>query len=383
MDVEKLYQERCERIIKAASLTEPDRVPIISNTQTFSIGYGNSTLSKCLADENEEYRVYDKTYEDFIWDGVLRYGLVRNMEFYDTLGGNMFFEVEDGTVLEHRDIQYMYDYEYEDMIKDPIGFLLNTIYPRKYTAFQQGYEKSKEMLTWACKNNFDDFLRGQRRFEHSKNVTGLPWLAQTFTMPAIDFLLSYLRGFGGITDMRRKPEEVKQVCKIIFDMFLMPFVAGANAGGVNMSFAPTLFSTFLTRAQFQEFVWPDYKALFDTWAERGGTTFILMEGSWKHIYDMLNDCKKASIIAAVEKDDILDLKKTIGDQQSVAGGITLNELKFDPIEKCIEKLKKVIDVCAPGGGYLFTQSAVVISKNDINTDTMRAVNEFVCEYGRY
>ncbi len=384
MDKEQLYQERYNRILKATNHLEPDRIPIISMTQSYSIGYANTTLSKCLANEDEEYKAYDKTFTDFIWDGTLRYGLTRNMDFYDMLGCNIYFESVDGTVLEHRDLHFMEDCEYQNVINDLMGYIISTFLPRKYPAFRQPYPESKKLLAEACENNYKYSLRHQRRLAHIKNELALPLLQGPSIIPGIDYLLSYLRGFAGISDLRRRPEEVMEAIDVLLEKILLPIISGIeDASGIPFAFAPALFTPFLTRKQFEKFIWPHYKIMLTEYAKRGGKTFLMMEGNWNHVYDLLNDLPKGCVLAHIEKDCIFDTKKTIGKNHTVVGGIDIHDLRYESKQTCIDKVKKVIDSCAPGGGYIFTQNQTVIMESDVNPENLKAVNEFVYEYGKY
>ncbi|MFZ7134093.1 MAG: uroporphyrinogen decarboxylase family protein [Eubacteriales bacterium] len=384
MNKGKIYEERLSRIIKAANVEEPDRVPIISTAQSFSVGYAGSTLHACMADEQEEYRVYDKTYTDFYWDGAIRYGTVRNMDFYGILGYNTYFESKEGTVLEHLDKTFMNDSDYPEFLKDPMSYLINVELARKYPSLSKTYPENKEALLNAAQNLLEYAARTERRMLHAKDDLELPVLENgVFLMPGIDFLFSYLRGFKGLADMRRRPDDVLKACQMITDIMLYPYVASQGESKDSFAFAPALFTPYLAREQFEKIVWPDYKKLIEEYHRLGGRTFLMMEGKWGHVYDLLIDLPKGSVVAHVEKDDIFDLKKKVGSKVCVAGGIDIYDLRYSSKQECIDKVKRVIDECAPGGGYMFAPNQTLITKEDVNPDNLRAVNEFVKEYGVY
>ena len=58
-------------------------------------------------------------------------------------------------------------------------------------------------------------------------------------------------------------------------------------------------------------------------------------------------------------------------------------LKYSSKKECIDHVKKTYDACEPGGGFLFCTDKAILSTDDINVDTYRAVNEFAHKYGEY
>lgn len=58
-------------------------------------------------------------------------------------------------------------------------------------------------------------------------------------------------------------------------------------------------------------------------------------------------------------------------------------LKNESVEKCIDETKRIFDICAPGGGFMFSTDKLLITTNDVNSDTYMKVNEFANEYGKF
>ena len=352
--------------------------------QYFQIGYAGSTLKKCFDDEQEEYRVYDKTLTDFFWDATVRYGLTRDDELFQILGHNDYTYTQDGTAYSHTSPVYMPIEEYDDFINDPMLYLTNVFLPRKYPALREEYPRNKEVLAKTCRRFYEYIQRLGRRNSHPKEVLSMPHLYGPGTVPGVDCILSFLRGFTGLSDMRRCPDKLLDAANAYFEKVHFPGIKNIkDASGIPFSFSASLFTPYMTRKQFEKFMWPHYQQLFTTYAEKNGKIYLVMEGNWNHVYDLLNELPKASIIALVEKDDIIETKKTIGNRQSVSGGISLADLKFKSAQECIDNVKRVFDSCAPGGGFLFTQNAPGIQLSDINPENLKAVNEFARDYGKY
>ena len=98
---------------------------------------------------------------------------------------------------------------------------------------------------------------------------------------------------------------------------------------------------------------------------------------------MMDELPKDSVVCVLEADNIIESKKTIGQHFPILGGLATADVKYSSKEECIDKTKHIIDECAPGGGYVFCLDKALISSCDVNTDNLKAVHEFVHEYGRY
>ena len=59
------------------------------------------------------------------------------------------------------------------------------------------------------------------------------------------------------------------------------------------------------------------------------------------------------------------------------------DLYYGTKEECLDLAKGLIDDLAPGGGYIFSTNRAMIAPTDGNPENLKAVNEFVREYGVY
>ncbi len=55
-------------------------------------------------------------------------------------------------------------------------------------------------------------------------------------------------------------------------------------------------------------------------------------------------------------------------------------LKIQHKRRIIDYAKKLLDECAPGGGYIFTTDRHFITGADVNTENVIAVHDFVHNY---
>lgn len=141
--------------------------------------------------------------------------------------------------------------------------------------------------------------------------------------------------------------------------------------------------TFLSAKQFEELYWPTFRDVIYQVNELGGKAFIALEGHWEHLYDFVNDFPKDFAIAQLEKDDIFKAKDKIGKNVTILGGFNTALLRSDSKQECLDDVKKVMDKCAPGGGFIFSTDTTLIAPNDVNPENYAAVTNFVHTNGKY
>jgi uroporphyrinogen-III decarboxylase len=58
----------------------------------------------------------------------------------------------------------------------------------------------------------------------------------------------------------------------------------------------------------------------------------------------------------------------------------LDMLAFATKEECTQYAKKILDDCAPGGGYIFATDKPLLSLSDAKPENLKAVLDLVKEY---
>ena len=78
--------------------------------------------------------------------------------------------------------------------------------------------------------------------------------------------------------------------------------------------------------------------------------------------------------------DMAKAKRILGDTACIAGNIPVTVLCTGTPQEVKEHCRRLIETCAPGGGYILTGGAAVDKGNPEN---LRAVMEAAKEYGTY
>ena len=98
---------------------------------------------------------------------------------------------------------------------------------------------------------------------------------------------------------------------------------------------------------------------------QGGKQYIILEGRWENIWDCFLELPKDSVVLHVDDDDFLKATDT-------------RMKKFEDIK---DDIKRVIDTCAPSGGFIFTTDKAMVTPGDVNPTLIECFN-FAHEYSK-
>ncbi len=105
------------------------------------------------------------------------------------------------------------------------------------------------------------------------------------------------------------------------------------------------------------------------------------EGNWDHHLDAFAELPERSIVYHVDRGDIFQAHRKLGHKFCLSGGVPNVLLSYGTPDEVREHCRKVIDGVAKDGGYILDASAIM--QNDTNGENLRAMTEFVREYGVY
>ncbi|MBV7273969.1 hypothetical protein I6U48_13760 [Clostridium sp. PL3] len=386
-DMQKIYDEKVKRIVTTSNHQEPDRVPVLSMFGTWAISYAGGTVQEMADNPEKEIEYFCKPHEDIYSDATYTAGLAFDAKTADILGTKSHFISDDGTTVQHHETCLMETEEYPELISDPMGYTFNKLMPRKCAnlnkSSSENYETLKNLVEhWKVKGAAQAKL-----VSTLKEKLGVPVITGNFVYPPMDAIFDYYRGFKGTSlDMRRNQKELQEGVEALFDFCSgLMGITPETKSVPEFPFYATMMHmpTFMNPKQFEKFFWPTYEKMWRKVYECGGKLIIFLEGNWENKYEFLNSFPKNFALGILEGDDVFKAKKLIGDNMTIVGGMPMDLLRVGTKEKCIDYAKKVVDECAPGGGYIFASTREMLSKGDVNVENLKAVNQFVHEYGIY
>jgi len=138
--------------------------------------------------------------------------------------------------------------------------------------------------------------------------------------------------------------------------------------------------TFMSRKQFERFYWPSLKTVIDTLIEEGISIRLVAEGRYNQRLDYIKDFPKGWVTWQFDQTDMANAKKIVGGTCCIAGNVPASVMITATAKEVKERCRKLIETCAPGGGYILTGGAAA---TEAKAENLRALMEAAKEYGVY
>lgn len=404
------FETRLARLQRATALEEGDRVPFAPKIGTFmATAYGLSvydmmkdlrTVIPCAKRFLSEFQ------PDLVWPvsvfplDVCEYlgaGYIRMPGPTHGLPLNASFQMLDGT--------YMEDDEFDEFLLDPTHFLLTKVLPRKYAALgglsgfygreiydmailfglagltQPDMKHSVEALLRAGELSAK-FLDGARQLNECILSAGFPIRGSAVLAP-FDAYADSLRGLmQALMDVKLYPEEVLAVTDRIERLNTDRAITAAKRRGESFLFIPLHAGgdEFMSREDYETFYWPGLKRTIEKIVAAGITPYVFCEGKYSTRFDFLRDVPKGKVIYMFEKIDIVEAKHRLGDVACICGNLPTALLISGTPEQVVTETKRMLDACAPGGGFLMDCS---IQLDEGKMENFAAWYETTMTYGCY
>lgn len=395
-DMEQLYAERLKRYVTAMQNGKPDMIPIRPFVAEFTAKYAGFTCQEVTHDFQKAFVAARKCAADFDWDAV-----VGNMVYVwtgltEAIGTNYYavpgIHLSPDNCFQYREpaeeAAFMKADEYDQLIEDPTGFLFNVWLPRVSNDVSAMGEPT------SMRNNLS-FLKGGMAMLSYFNAFGTQAALlrkESGTVSAIsgilkapfDIIADKLRGYIGLVmDVMERPEKVLAACEALMPHLTHVALSGADPDK-NVPIGLWMHRgcvPFVSHKHFEKFYWPTLKPIVEEIWSHGHQVLFYAEGDWNPHLNSIRELPEGSIVYHVDKADIFEVHKAIGDKFCISGGIPNFLLSYGTTDEVRECCKKVIDGVAGDGGYIMDASAIV--QDDAKVENIKAMTDFTREYGVY
>ena len=379
-----LFQQKYDNFMKAIHRQEPDYVP----TAITNNGGGFFWAGKTAFDVAGDHEAYAEAISSFMgetWiDANILSGLTTTPRLDKAFPTKENKLAENGT-LTHLQVPPMKDDEYDQLIADPARFIKNVLLPRKYPEMFTSREKAREMLKVFAEEYLDTLvLQMQYTNKYIAEKYGVYTCCNISCMldTPLDHIFDFFRGFSGTrTDLRRHKAQIKPALDAIWEYQEAPLLTKPYDASKGFPFQPCHIPAYLSPKQYKELYWPYEQKLIEWVYNSGSKIFIILEGRWENIWDCFKEIPKDSVVLAVDDDDIFKAHEALGDYQIICGGLKMAETRLKTFEMMKDDVKRVIDVCAPGGGFFYTADKGVLTPGDVNQTLLDCFN-FAHEYSK-
>ncbi len=410
-DAERAYKERVTRFTRAFQLKEPDRVPCILPAANYPAYYAGTDLRTVMYDYDELRRAWLKFLYDFDADTYFAPFMVPPGKALEAVDYKLYRWPGHGisgntTSYQCVESEWMKVDEYDALIKDPSDFWLRTYLPRIFgaleafqqlpslrtfeeiatmsfipfglpdvqAAFQALLEAGRESLRWA---GVVGAIAGEAM------AAGFPNIMSGLAKAPFDTLGDTLRGTQGIMmDMFQRPDKLHEAMARI-----APLTSDTAIAAANSVTAPTVFlplhkgaDGFMSEKQYETFYWPTLKKVVMALVNEGIMPILFAEGSYNERLEIIKELPKGSVAWYFDQTDMARAKKVLGDTACILGNVPTSLLMTGKPEEVKEHCRKLIEACAPGGGYILAGGANI---DEGNPDNLRAMMAAAKEYGVY
>jgi hypothetical protein len=409
-EAERLYKERVTRFIKAIRLEKPDRVPVMIPVQFFPSVYAGYNLGTVMHDYGKLKEAWLKFLHDFEMDSFLPPSLVLPARVFEMIDFKIIrwpgHNLPDNTPsYQYVEGEYMPPEEYDLFINDPADYLQRYFLPRSvgaleafrkmspltpFVAIPVGYvaqfadpeiQKAYETLFEAGRETMK-WMQAVGEVSQAALAAGFPNIWGGMSQAPYDMVGDFLRGTRGIMmDMIKRPAKLQQAMARVVPVAISEGVRSADAADCPIVFIPLHKGTggFMSNKQFEEFYWPTLKEVMMGLISEGLVPMPFAEGNYEPRLEIIKDMPRSSVIWFFEHMDMAKAKKILS-HTCIAGNVPVTMMVTGQPEEVKERCRKLIEICAPGGGYILTAGAYM----DIgNADNLRAMMAAAKEYGKY
>ena len=410
-EAEEGYKVRVTRFINAIKLKEPDRVPVILPAGFFPAYYASATLKTVMYDYDELRRAWLKFLHEFELDSLPTPGFVFPGKVLESIGYKLYQWpghglADDVAMYQYVEGEYMKHEEYDALIQNPSDFLMRTFLPRSVEAFR-AFKKLGPMTPFVgvpvfyisqfgdpeIRSAFEALLEaGREGMKWQKAVKeigqaalseGVPYHSGALCGAPFDLIGDMLRGTKGVMmDMFQRPEKLHEGMERIIPLVIDEAVGAADASGCPIVFMPLHKGPdgFMSNKQYETFYWPTFRKVMMGLIQHGLVPMPFAEGNYEPRLDIIKDMPKGTVIWHFETMDMAKAKDVLGGYACIAGNLAASVLCTGTPQAVKEGCRRLIETCAPGGGYILTAAA---GMNKGHPENLRAMIEAAKEYGVY
>jgi hypothetical protein len=220
-------------------------------------------------------------------------------------------------------------------------------------------------------------------FKHEVEEMGYPIPWDTFAMVPFDFYSDYLRGtMAASCDLYDRSEEV-------YEFVLQQTELGVQALKADNRARPGCFveifmhkgmDGFLSDEHYEKFYWQPFMKIIDVILEKGMIPYLFTEGKYSSRLKFLKTLPKGKTLVHFENADMALAKRELEGVACVTGNFPAFLLSNGTKQQVIDEVKRQLDACAGGGGYMFSFDGTFTGGKRENVEALYGT---IKTYGKY
>lgn len=404
------YQKRMKRVMDAVALTEGDRVPFIPSMNNFYALHYGVTIEDAMTDCRNLSSAMLRYTEDYDPDVVYSPGAFFPIDAMETAGyqnakwPGKYWNLPENTPYQYIDSSFLGEDDYDQYLKDPSAFLLHTVLPGKYKAFQglrmlnipgmcgqsiltlaalgipEVQETLKSMLMVG--QQVQTAISRSTELEMQLVQRGYPVYGGASGSISFDDFADNVRGLlDTCMDIVTDPEPVNEAMTRWEEATIPAAVALAKMAHQSFAFIPLHCGTdnFMSRENYVKYYWPHLKRMMLAYIDAGVTPFVFCEGKYSTRLDIISDVPKGKVVYYFEDIDMREAKKALGNSACIAGAFPTQLLMpGHKTEEVVYKVQEMMENCASGGGFIMSNS---LALDHVDPKLMHAWRDATEKYG--
>ena len=416
----KKYEEKDKRFKDAIALKEPDRVPINPNPQLYTIFHSGYTVAEVVYDSSLEKirKALIKYHLDFDPDGGTDVGQIyagegpimdvikpKNMRLAGMTGEGA---IGDNSLQQFIEYPLLLDDEFDEFFKDRTGWALKKALPRVTGLFDpltslqysvgDANRAARQLARVFSSAEFGAMIETFKEIdayyvEHQKKTDSIRDEIAELGYPVVRCLGGGLVPFDSYSDFLRgtilsmedffdRPQDIERYIDETWETTEAAILSTKGKDVGKHVFIPLHkgFDGFMSDSFYAKFYWKHLRKLILAIIESDKVPYIYTEGKYNSRLDFLADVPVGKVLYHFEDVDMAAAKKKLGGIACISGGFPAALLDWGTPEKIRDEVKKLLDVCAPGGGFVFETSCGMAG---CKRENVEAMFETVREYGVY
>ncbi|MEJ2109285.1 MAG: uroporphyrinogen decarboxylase family protein [Acidobacteriota bacterium] len=411
-DAEEAYKARANRIADALNVQEPDRLPASLPVGNLPFTLHGIRMHDAIYDVEKGFqacKAFNEKYSEDLDHFAAPFTIpgkaleILDYKLYAWPGHGLSTDAPDYQYVEG---EYMKAEEYDALIRDPSDFWLRTYLPRIFGAFE-GFrmlsplpdilEIPTAQLMPLANQKVRESLRRmihageeiQKRNELGARLMefgpahGFPSTMGMITVAPFDAIGDTLRGTKAIMiDMFRHADKLLEAIDVMTELIIHSVLDHPNFANMVTVLLPLHKGAdgWMSEKQFDTFYWPSLKKVMDAFINEGIIAMPFAEGGYNTRLETITDFPKGSVAWWLDQTDMAKAKKILGSKFCIQGNVPSSLVVTGDPAGVKEHCRKLIEICAPGGGYILAAGCI---PDNPKLENIQAMHAAALEYGVY
>ena len=412
-EAKQKYDAKLKRIYDAVALREPDMIPATPSAELFPVFNAGYTVAEVVYDATMEKMKnalvkYVTDFDPDVHPGLCNILAGEGPGLELTEPNNLRWAgmpgnpIDENSLQQHIEFPTLLDEEFEEFQTDRTGWTMRKQMPRTSNLLKPmamlagGFGSDARGLARIF--SMPDFQRMIEQFkkindfytEHDKRAAEVVKYVEELGYPNIRTGMagapfdSYSNGMRGtilsLSDLYDDPDFVLARVEENYERMVQMIRMGKGSGN-EFVFMPLLkgMDGFMSDEHYRKFYWKYLQGVILEIIDAGKTPYVYTEGKYNSRLDFLTEVPPGKVVYHFEDVDMAVAKKKLGGIACITGGYQPWKLGWQTEEQVRDEIKRLIDICAPGGGYMFETSCGL---DYAKRENVEAMFDTVRSYGK-